>query len=79
MKSWKQILLSLLIAAAAIGGWYVYKNENGAVKTAATEGSAPEVRRAGQRRWSSWRRRARKPSTTGSPPSARRVRSAPYP
>ncbi|MBB5702388.1 RND family efflux transporter MFP subunit [Ochrobactrum daejeonense] len=41
MKSWKQILLSLLIAAAAIGGWYVYKNENGAVKTAATEGSAP--------------------------------------
>lgn len=40
MKSWKQIALCLLIAAAAVGGWYVYKNKSEVVKAAAT-GEAP--------------------------------------
>ncbi|EEQ94936.1 efflux RND transporter periplasmic adaptor subunit [Brucella sp. ZJ1_1] len=40
MKSWKQIALCLLIAAAAVGGWYAYKNKSDVVKAAAT-GEAP--------------------------------------
>ncbi|MFK0683676.1 efflux RND transporter periplasmic adaptor subunit [Ochrobactrum sp. BD67] len=40
MKSWKQIALCLLIATAAVGGWYAYKNKSEVVKAAAT-GEAP--------------------------------------
>ncbi len=64
MKSWKQIALCLLIAAAAIGGWYAYKNKSDVVKAAAT-GEAPRNGAGGLRRWSSWKRRAKRPSTTG--------------
>ncbi|MFQ0813876.1 efflux transporter periplasmic adaptor subunit [Brucella anthropi] len=42
MKSWKQIALCLLIAAAAVGGWYAYKNKNEVVKAAATGTQAPK-------------------------------------
>lgn len=42
MKSWKQIALCLLIAGAAIGGWYAYKNKDEVVKVAATGAQAPK-------------------------------------
>ncbi|MRN48454.1 efflux RND transporter periplasmic adaptor subunit [Brucella sp. 10RB9214] len=41
MKSWKQIALCLLIILAATGGWYVYKNNNGAAQLALSSGDAP--------------------------------------
>ncbi|WP_273792084.1 efflux RND transporter periplasmic adaptor subunit [Brucella anthropi] len=42
MKSWKQIALCLLIAVAAVGGWYAYKNKTDVVKAAATGEEAPK-------------------------------------
>ncbi|MGO1161163.1 efflux RND transporter periplasmic adaptor subunit [Brucella pseudogrignonensis] len=34
MKSWKQIVLCLLIIGAAAGGWYLYKNKDSSTQTA---------------------------------------------
>lgn len=39
MKSWKQIVLCLLIIGAAAGGWYLYKNKDSS--TQAASGNAP--------------------------------------
>lgn len=39
MKSWKQIVLCLLIIGAAAGGWYLYKNKDSSTQTAS--GNAP--------------------------------------
>ncbi|CAJ2333398.1 hypothetical protein ZBPBA_00297 [Brucella abortus] len=71
MKSWKQIALCLLIILAATGGWYVYKNNNGAAQLALSSGDAPgnvsqaqpkNSRRTMQPPLSWWRRPAKKPS-----------------
>ncbi len=64
MKSWKQIALCLLIAAAAIGGWYAYKNKNDVAKTAATSEETPKTEANVQRRLLSLKRRVKKRSTT---------------
>jgi RND family efflux transporter MFP subunit len=39
MKSWKQIVLCLLVIIAAGGGWYIYKNKDSSAQTAS--GAAP--------------------------------------
>lgn len=37
MKSWKQIVLCLLVIIAAGGGWYIYKNKDSSAQTATSE------------------------------------------
>ncbi len=37
MKSWKQIVLCLLVIVAAGGGWYIYKNKDSSTQTATSE------------------------------------------
>ena len=43
MKSWKQIVLCLLIVTAAGGGWYIYKNKDSSAQTASGAAPGPQA------------------------------------
>ncbi|KAB0572637.1 efflux RND transporter periplasmic adaptor subunit [Brucella pituitosa] len=43
MKSWKQIVLCLLIVIAAGGGWYIYKNKDSSAQTASGAAPGPQA------------------------------------
>lgn len=43
MKSWKQIVLCLLIVTAAGGGWYIYKNKDSSAQTASGAAPGPQT------------------------------------
>lgn len=43
MKSWKQIVLCLLVIIAAGGGWYVYKNKDSSAQTASDAAPGPQT------------------------------------
>ncbi len=43
MKSWKQIVLCLLVIIAAGGGWYIYKNKDSSAQTASGAAPGPQA------------------------------------
>ncbi len=49
MKSWKQIVVCLLIVLATAGGWYAYKQKNAAPENAAAGADAPRTQQSAAR------------------------------